>query len=178
MSGMATGPHLHYEILVNSVQVNPLKVKMAQGRQLAARLLGRFPKENGKMSTPWLQCRAGDQGGGQTPPISDRRRRNDPPLGGSFRPRRGWRSQPRERTQFLVKEVGWAGQARPWRVVRTSARHWARCGWVCSSTTSPSGSGHAQSQYFRHERSDLGAAENSPPPPPVCRSTDPACSGG
>ena len=45
MTGIATGPHLHYEILVKGTQVNPLTVKMAQGRLLVGKLLRAFQEK-------------------------------------------------------------------------------------------------------------------------------------
>jgi murein DD-endopeptidase MepM/ murein hydrolase activator NlpD len=41
-TGLTTGPHLHYEIFEHGAQINPLTLKMAQGRTLGGRELTKF----------------------------------------------------------------------------------------------------------------------------------------
>ena len=44
-TGLSTGAHLHYEILVNSRFVDPMRIRLPRGRSLEGRLLTEFEKE-------------------------------------------------------------------------------------------------------------------------------------
>ena len=44
-TGLSTGPHLHYEILVNNRFVDPLKIKLPRGRVLDGPTLANFERD-------------------------------------------------------------------------------------------------------------------------------------
>jgi murein DD-endopeptidase MepM/ murein hydrolase activator NlpD len=48
-TGEATGPHLHYEVLVDKSQVNPIKVKLPSGHKLAGKELAAFRAATGEI---------------------------------------------------------------------------------------------------------------------------------
>lgn len=44
-TGLASGPHLHYEVLINNRRVDPLSIQVPRERQLKGRQLAEFKKE-------------------------------------------------------------------------------------------------------------------------------------
>jgi hypothetical protein len=48
-TGLSTGAHVHYEILVNGRFVDPMRVKLPRGRSLDGTLLAGFEKERDRL---------------------------------------------------------------------------------------------------------------------------------
>ncbi|MDQ0390354.1 M23 family metallopeptidase [Labrys monachus] len=51
MTGLATGPHVHYEVKINGSFVDPMRIKLPQGRELGGQMLASFKEERDRIDS-------------------------------------------------------------------------------------------------------------------------------